>query len=156
MTFLNRFDKCGRFGSESVAGLARNLARSPLDGHVLLEAAVIAKRLRGTPIKLVYTREDDMRSGYYRPMTTNRVEVGIGDDGMPPAWQHVVVGQSFIIGTTIEKTFIKDGVDPLMVEGAAKQQVPHPKLRGVRTPSGGEYASLHPALHRAVTELVRS
>jgi isoquinoline 1-oxidoreductase subunit beta len=111
--------------------------RSPLDGHVPFEAAAIAKRQRGTPIKLVYTREDDMRSGYYRPMTTHRVEVGIGADGMPSAWQHVVVGQSFIIGTEMEKTFIKDGVDPLVVEGAAnnKYRIPnfqvsahHPKV----------------------------
>jgi len=101
--------------------------RSPLDGHVPFEAAAIAKRLRGTPIRLVYTREDDMRSGYYRPMTTHRVEVGIGADGMPSAWQHVVVGQSFIIGTAMEKTFIKDGVDPLVVEGAAnnKYRIPN-------------------------------
>jgi isoquinoline 1-oxidoreductase beta subunit len=101
--------------------------RSPLDGHVPLEAAAIAKRLRGTPIKLVYTREDDMRSGYYRPMTTHHVEVGIGADGMPSAWRHVVVGQSFIIGTSMEKTFIKDGVDPLVVEGAVnnKYRIPN-------------------------------
>jgi isoquinoline 1-oxidoreductase beta subunit len=101
--------------------------RSPLDGHLPLEAAGIAKRLRGTPIKLVYTREDDMRSGYYRPMTIHRVEVGIGADGMPSAWQHVVVGQSFIIGTSMEKTFVKNGVDPLVVEGAAnnKYRIPN-------------------------------
>ncbi|TPN22285.1 xanthine dehydrogenase family protein molybdopterin-binding subunit [Mesorhizobium sp. B2-3-3] len=101
--------------------------RSPLDGPVPFEAAAIAKRLRGTPIKLMYTREDDMRSGYYRPMTTHRVEIGIGGDGMPWAWQHVAVGQSFIIGTAMEKTFIKDGVDPLVIEGAVnnKYRIPN-------------------------------
>jgi isoquinoline 1-oxidoreductase beta subunit len=104
--------------------------RSPLDGHLPFEAAAIAKRLRGTPVKLVYAREDDMRSGYYRPMTTHRVEVGIGSDGMPWTWEHVVVGQSFIIGTAMEKTFIKDGVDPLVVEGAAnnKYRIPNFQL----------------------------
>jgi isoquinoline 1-oxidoreductase beta subunit len=49
------------------------------------EAALIAKRLRGTPVKLIWTREDDVRGGYYRPMHAHRVEVGIGADGMPAA-----------------------------------------------------------------------
>ena len=96
--------------------------RSSLDGHLPFEAATIAKRLPGTPVKLVYTREDDMRSGYYRPMSTHHVEVAIGTDGTPVAWRHVVVGQSFMIGTPFEKQFIKNGVDPLLVEGASNNK----------------------------------
>src|SRR5258708_17578554 len=69
------------------------------DSDVLREAAAIAKRLRGTPVKLVWTREDDVRGGYYRPMFVHHVEVGIGQDGIPAAWKHVVVGQSYVIGT---------------------------------------------------------
>ena len=61
-------------------------------------------------------------------MTTHRVEVGVEADGMPSAWQHVVVGQSFIIGTAMEKTFIKDGVDPLVVEGAVNNKYSIPNF----------------------------
>src|SRR6185503_17128731 len=77
----------------------------------------IAKRLRGTPIKLVWTREDDVRGGYYRPMHAHRVELGIGADGMPAAWRHVIVGQSLVAGTPFAAMMIKNGVDETTVEG---------------------------------------
>src|SRR3989441_4756644 len=64
--------------------------RAVADSHVQREAAMIAKRLRGTPVKLVWTREDDVQGGYYRPMHVHRVEIGIGQDGMPAAWRHVI------------------------------------------------------------------
>src|SRR5260370_2062328 len=93
--------------------------RGSLDEHVTREAAVVAKRFRGSPIKLIWTREDDVRGGYYRPLCAHRVEIGIGKDGMPLAWKHVVVGQSFLIGSKFEPLAVKNGVDPLLVEGAA-------------------------------------
>ena len=93
--------------------------RAVPDSHVQREAATIAKRLRGTPVKLVWTREDDVQGGYYRPMHFHRVEVGIGSDGLPAAWRHVVVGQSLLMGTAFEAFGVKDGVDASTVEGAA-------------------------------------
>lgn len=93
--------------------------RATIDAHVPREAAVIAKRLRGTPVKLVWTREDDVRGGYYRPMHAHRVEIGIGADGMPAAWRHVVVGQSLVAGTPFAAMMIKNGVDHTAVEGTA-------------------------------------
>jgi len=93
--------------------------RAVIDSHVQREAAVIAKRLRGTPVKLIWTREDDIRGGYYRPMHAHRVEVGIGADGMPSAWRHVVVGQSLVAGTPFEGMMIKNGVDETAVEGTS-------------------------------------
>ena len=68
--------------------------RTPLDSHIPREAAAVAKRMRGVPIKLVWTREDDVQGGYYRPMFAHRFEMGVGDDGMPAASKHVIVGQS--------------------------------------------------------------
>ena len=93
--------------------------RAVIDSHVQREAAVIAKHLRGTPIKLIWTREDDVRGGYYRPMHAHRVEIGIGPDGLPSAWRHVVVGQSIVAGTPFESLLIKNGVDATAVEGTA-------------------------------------
>ena len=93
--------------------------RATLDSHLQREAAVIAKRLRGTPVKLVWTREDDVQGGYYRPMFVHRVEIGIGQDGMPAAWRHVIVGQSLVAGTPFAAMLIKNGVDATAVEGAA-------------------------------------
>jgi isoquinoline 1-oxidoreductase beta subunit len=93
--------------------------RAVTDSHVQREAAAIAKRLRGTPVKLVWTREDDVQGGYYRPMHVHRVEIGIGQDDMPTAWRHVIVGQSIIMGTPLEALVVKNGVDETAVEGTA-------------------------------------
>jgi isoquinoline 1-oxidoreductase beta subunit len=93
--------------------------RAVIDSHVPREAAEIAKRLRGTPVKLVWTREDDVRGGYYRPMHVHRVEIGIGRDGMPAAWRHVIVGQSLVAGTPFAAMMIQNGVDKTTVEGTA-------------------------------------
>src|SRR5579859_4136878 len=93
--------------------------RAVIDSHVQREAAAIAKKLRGTPVKLVWTREDDVQGGYYRPMFAHRVEIGIGADGRPTAWRHVIVGQSLVAGTPFAPMIIKNGVDQTVVEGTA-------------------------------------
>jgi len=93
--------------------------RAVADSHVQREAAEIAKRLRGTPVKLIWTREDDVQGGYYRPMHVYRVEIGVGRDGMPSAWRHVIVGQSITAGTPFASFVIKNGVDQTATEGVA-------------------------------------
>src|SRR3989440_746625 len=93
--------------------------RAVIDSHVQREAAAIAERHRSTPIKLIWTREDDVRGGYYRPMHAHRVEIGIGLDGLPAAWRHVIVGQSLVAGTPFAPMLIKNGVDATTVEGTA-------------------------------------
>jgi len=102
--------------------------RAVIDSHVQREAAMIARRLRGTPVKLVWTREDDVRGGYYRPMHAHRVEIGIGADGMPAAWRHVIVGQSLVAGTPFAAMMIKNGVDQTTVEGVADTNYNIPNL----------------------------
>jgi isoquinoline 1-oxidoreductase subunit beta len=103
--------------------------RAVPDSHVQREAALIAKRLRGTPVKLVWTREDDVQGGFYRPMHVHRVEIGIGPDGMPAAWRHVVVGQSISAGTPFEAMMTKNGVDETAVEGIADSGYDLPNLQ---------------------------
>ena len=93
--------------------------RAVPDCHVPREAAAIAKHLRGTPVKLIWAREDDVRGGYYRPMHVHRVEIGVGSDGMPLAWRHVIVGQSIAAGTPFAALIIKNGVDETATEGTA-------------------------------------
>lgn len=90
--------------------------RATPDAHVQREAAAIAKRLTGAPVKLVWTREDDVQGGYYRPMHLHRVEIGVGANGMPAAWRHVVVGQSLLADTPFA-AMMKDGIDPTSTEG---------------------------------------
>jgi isoquinoline 1-oxidoreductase beta subunit len=103
--------------------------RAVADSHVQREAALIAKRLRGTPVKLVWSREDDVQGGYYRPMHVHRVEVGVGPTGLPVAWRHVIVGQSITAGTPFADFTTKNGIDQTMTEGAADTHYNIPNLQ---------------------------
>ncbi len=102
--------------------------RATADSHLPREAAQIARRMPGTPVKLIWTREDDVRGGYYRPMHVHRVEVGVDANGRPIAWNHVIVGQSILAGTPFSG-MLKDGVDGVTVEGVANTHYNLPNLQ---------------------------
>jgi isoquinoline 1-oxidoreductase beta subunit len=95
----------------------------------VLEAVQIAKAIAGrAPIKLVWTREDDMRAGYYRPMYCHALKAGLDAQGNIVAWQHRIVGQSILAGTAFEGMMVKDGIDATSVEGAANLPYAIPNL----------------------------
>lgn len=86
----------------------------------IVEGAEIAKAIGGrAPVKLVWTREDDIQGGRYRPMYHHALKAGIDAQGNIVAWQHRIVGQSIIAGTPFEPVMVKDGIDHTSVEGAA-------------------------------------
>ena len=96
----------------------------------VVEAATIAKAINGrAPIKLVWTREDDTRAGYYRPLFYHRLKAGLDKEGNPIAWQHRIVGQSILTGTLFENSMVKDNVDVTSVEGAANLPYAIPNIR---------------------------
>ena len=74
---------------------------------------------RSGPLKVIWTREDDIRGGYYRPLTMHRAEIGLGEDGRIAAWKHTIVSPSILKGTAFEAFLVKDGVDATAVEGVA-------------------------------------
>jgi isoquinoline 1-oxidoreductase beta subunit len=80
------------------------------------EAAYIAKASNTRFIKMVRSREDDLKAGYYRPFYVHKVQVALGPDAMPVAWHHNIVGQSILAGTPFSVT-IKNGIDDTSVEG---------------------------------------
>ncbi len=86
----------------------------------IVEAVSIAKAhgADGTPIKLQWTREDDIGGGLYRPMFFHKLEAGLSAQGELTGWRHVIVGQSIMAGTPFA-AMMKDGIDPTSVEGAA-------------------------------------
>lgn len=98
------------------------------------EAVTIAKAA-GVPVKVVWTREDDIRGGYYRPAYVHRVQAALDAAGRPSAWDHVVVGQSILTGTPFEAFGVKDGIDRTTIEGIADS----PYLDGV----GAKRVTLH-------------
>ncbi len=102
--------------------------RASSKADYLVEAVHIARAIGGrAPVKLVWTREDDMRGGYYRPMYMHRLEAGLDRKGEIVAWQHRIVGQSIAAGTPAEPLMVRDGVDHMSVEGAVDlpYAIPH-------------------------------
>ncbi|NNE23349.1 MAG: xanthine dehydrogenase family protein molybdopterin-binding subunit, partial [Rhizobiales bacterium] len=94
--------------------------RAVIDGDVVSEAVAVAKAIGfKAPVKVQWTREDDMRGGRYRPAYVHHFKAGLDADGKLVAWHNHIVGQSIITGTPFEKGFVKDGVDATSVEGAS-------------------------------------
>jgi len=83
----------------------------------VIPAVQISKAV-GKPVKLIFTREDDTKAGYYRPMWYDRVRAQLDAGGNLVAWHHTIAGQSIMEGTPFASTMIKNGVDEASVEGA--------------------------------------
>ena len=90
--------------------------RATTTSDFVREATEVAKAAR-VPVKVVWTREDDIRGGYYRPAFHHRIEAGLDARGRPVAWRHTLVGQSLLAGTPFESAMIKNGIDEASVEG---------------------------------------
>ncbi len=104
--------------------------RAILDAHYCAEAALIAKAWgKPQPLKIVWTREDDIKGGYYRPMYVHRVKAGVSADGTIAGWHHRIVGQSIFTGTMMEQYVVKDGVDATSIEGTADTTYAIPEMQ---------------------------
>ncbi|MGP9811265.1 molybdopterin cofactor-binding domain-containing protein [Rhodopseudomonas sp. NSM] len=92
--------------------------RAQQSAQVARELAEVAKAIGpGRQLKLVWTREDDMRGGYYRPFGVHRMR-GVVRDGKIVAWSDTIVGQSIMKGSAFESMMMKDGLDPTVYEGS--------------------------------------
>jgi isoquinoline 1-oxidoreductase beta subunit len=93
--------------------------RASTASDYVLEAVTIAKAIDGrVPVKLVWLREDDMKAGFYRPAFHHALEAALDAQGKLVGWRHRLVGQSIVTGTAMA-AMVKDGIDPVSVEGAA-------------------------------------
>ena len=138
-------DSCGVYTASQMPGLdaaaiakASGLKSEQIEIHVqmagggfgrravpsseyLVEAVNVAKALKASgknaPVKVVRSREDDVKAGYYRPLVVHRAEIGYDKDGNVLAWRHQIVSQSIMRGTPFEAFTIKDGVDGTTTEG---------------------------------------
>ncbi len=105
--------------------------RAIYDSHYAAEAAAIAKVWgKPQPIKLVYTREDDIKGGYYRPMYIHKVRAGLDGDGKLVGWHHRIVGQSILTGSIFEQFLVHEGIDKTSVEGVKDATYAIPNIRG--------------------------
>ncbi len=90
---------------------------NPVSDYIV-EACEVARNVK-VPVKVVWTREDDIKGGFYRPMYVHRVEAGLDAQGRIAGWNHAIVGNSIVAGTPFEAMMVKDGIDPTSTEGVA-------------------------------------
>ncbi len=104
--------------------------RATPTAEMATEAAHVLKAAKHQgPIKVIWSREDDIHGGRYRPVFAHRVRAGIDGAGAVVAWEHVIAGQSFIIGSAFEKSLVKNGIDVTMVEGVSNLAYALPNLK---------------------------
>ncbi len=105
----------------------------------VVEACGVAKAARTAgitaPVRTLWSREDDIKGGYYRPMHVHRAEIGFDAKGKILAWDHTIVGQSITKGSPFEAFMIKNGIDATAIEGMKepydvpmKLSVHHPEV----------------------------
>ena len=99
-----------------------------------LEAALISKAV-GAPVKVQWTREDDMQHDFYRPASMHKLTASLGSDGQPTAWRHRLVSPSidaFMHGTDAKN------IQESEMEGAAdlKQRIPNLRVDYAYADSG--------------------
>lgn len=110
---------------------------NPFSDYVL-EAVRVARGAQGKPVKLVWSREDDMQAGFYRPAFVHKLSAAVDDQGMPTAFQARLAGQSIMMGTNMESMSVVDGVDNASVEGLVhlSYQVPNRQVEVHNTQAG--------------------
>ena len=102
-----------------------------LEYDFIVQAALIAKQSK-EPVKVVWSREEDIQHDMYRPYYYDRISAGLDEQGMPIAWSHRIVGSS-IMARFFPPAF-KDGIDPDAVDGAVDMPyaIPNKRVEYVR------------------------
>ena len=86
-----------------------------IDVDFIVQAVQISKAV-GKPVKLVWTREDDMTHDFYRPVSLNTLSAGLDDKGTPVGLKSRLTSQS--VTARLFPSFVKDGMEPFMTEAA--------------------------------------
>jgi len=97
----------------------------------VVEEALQLAKATGKPIKIIWTREEDMQHDFYRPGNCCKIEAGIDGNGQITAWSHRIVVPS--IFTRIFPMMVRGGVDPAAVEGIVEPyEVPNIQVEYVK------------------------
>ncbi|MBE7638260.1 molybdopterin-dependent oxidoreductase [Sneathiella sp. P13V-1] len=92
---------------------------NPTSDYHMEAALAFALLGQTTPVKLVWSREDDIRGGYYRPVARHEAKIALNKDGSLKGWSHRVACKSVVKGTAFEAALVHEGVDHTSVEGIA-------------------------------------
>ncbi|WP_208347630.1 xanthine dehydrogenase family protein molybdopterin-binding subunit [Pseudaestuariivita rosea] len=102
--------------------------RATPDNHFVAELAQAARAAGPGAYKLQWSREDDMRGGYYRPLTVHYMQGGLDSDGNIVGWRNNVATQSILAGSPFEG-MIQNGIDATSIEGSTRMPYDLPNAR---------------------------
>ncbi len=85
-----------------------------LESDFVVEAVRLSKAA-GAPVKVIWSREDDTKHGFYRPATYNRMAAGLDAQNKPVAWTHHIVAPPILI----KFGPLQDGIDRTLIDGAS-------------------------------------
>ena len=103
----------------------------------IIDAVSLAKEVQGRPVKVIWSREDDVQHDKYRPLEAQHVQVGLDADGNIISWRHRIVADS-VFARTMPKLFEKEkGHDDVVTEGARfNYAVPAHQIEYIRQDNG--------------------
>jgi isoquinoline 1-oxidoreductase subunit beta len=107
------------------------------EADFIIDAVLLAKAMQGRPVKVMWSREDDVQAGKYRPLAAQHVQVGLDAKGNIMGWRHRIVAQS-IYARTLPAVFAKGGgLDAVVTEGLEfKYQIPAHLVEYIRQENG--------------------
>jgi isoquinoline 1-oxidoreductase beta subunit len=115
-----------------------------------IEAALLSKELGGTPVKVVWTREDDVRHGFYHTVTAERFEAGLDASNKVVAWRHRSASPSIL------STFAPDPKHPFFIElGMGLVDTPF-DVPNIRVESGEAQSHVRIGWFRSVNNVVNA
>lgn len=104
-----------------------SFGRRACPSDYVVDAANIAKQIPGRAVKMLWTREDEILNGRYRPMAVHHIRAAVSPEGKAVAWQHHAVAQAILRGTPFE-AFIQGEVDGTVAEGIEDMHYAIPNL----------------------------
>ncbi|MDO8342369.1 MAG: xanthine dehydrogenase family protein molybdopterin-binding subunit [Cellvibrio sp.] len=105
-----------------------SFGRRACPSDYVVDAANIAKQVPGRAVKMLWTREDEILNGRYRPMAVHHIRGAVSPEGKAVAWQHHAVAQAILRGTPFEG-FIQGEVDGTVAEGIEDMHYAIPNLQ---------------------------
>ncbi|PKR53763.1 xanthine dehydrogenase family protein molybdopterin-binding subunit [Thalassospira marina] len=103
----------------------------------IIDAVSLAMQVKGTPVKVIWSREDDVQHGKYRPLTAQHLEVGLTDDGGIAGWHHRIVADSIFARTFPQAFSGANGLDDVITEGSDfKYGIPAHHIEYIRQDRG--------------------
>lgn len=108
------------------------------DGDDVMHATMLAKVADGRPVKMIWNRSDDIKNDKFRPLTAQRIEIGLDANGDVVAWRHRIVNESYLGRVLPPRVFKAIGMHDAVSGGGGDMSyaVPNHRVEWVRASRG--------------------